>query len=153
MRNKILVSVVMGVLFFSCKKEEKQPEEVQPEPQVQEVATNECYEYVKGKDTITANFIIQNKTVSGDLTYAYFEKDKNSGTIVGTMNGDTLVANYTFNSEGVESVRQVAFIRKNKTLTEGYGESEEVNRAMVFKDLSQLNFSNSTVLTEIPCRE
>lgn len=153
MRNTILVSVVMGVLFFSCKNEYKQPEEVQPEPQVQEVATNECYEYVKGKDTITANLIIQkNKMVSGELTYAFFEKDKNSGTIVGTMNGDTLVANYTFNSEGTESLRQVAFIRKNKTLTEGYGDSEEINGAMVFKDLTKLNFSSSTVLNEIPCR-
>jgi hypothetical protein len=151
MKNMILVGVGVCAVIFSCKKSENIITEDNPKPQVQEVATAECYEYVQGNDTIQATLMIQSGTVSGDLTYKLFEKDTNNGTLLGKMNGDTLIADYTFASEGTTSVRQVAFIRKNKSLIEGYGESEEKEGKMVFKDVKKLNFSDNMVLNEIPC--
>lgn len=149
MKNKILVVVSVCAVIFSCKKNETPVIEDNPKPQ--EVVTTECYEYVQGNDTIQASLLVQSGTVTGDLTYKLFEKDKNSGTLLGKMNGDTLVADYTFLSEGTKSVRQVAFIRKNKSLIEGYGESEEKEGKMVFKEVKNLNFSDNMVLNEIPC--
>ncbi|MES2746864.1 MAG: hypothetical protein V4648_00705 [Bacteroidota bacterium] len=152
MRNRILVMMSVSLVFFSCKKAEETVVEDNPKPQVQETATQECYEYVQGNDTIQASLLVQSNTVSGDLTYKLFEKDKNSGTIAGTLKGDTLVADYTFQSEGTTSVRQVAFLRKNKSLIEGYGESEEKESKMVFKTNAKLNFSENMILNEIPCK-
>jgi hypothetical protein len=155
MKNRIILLALVSVVFFSCKKEEKQQstDEMKSEvPQVGQPATEECYEYVQGKDTIQAKFLVQNMTVSGDLNYKLFEKDKNSGKITGTISGDTLLADYTFMSEGKESVRQVAFLRKNKTLMEGYGESEEKEGKTVFKETKKLNFASSIILNEIPCK-
>ena len=143
--------VVSCSLFCSCKKAETKVDN-SPSKQVQEVATKECYEYVQGKDTIQATLLVQSQTVSGDLIYKIFEKDKNTGTITGTIVGDTLIAHYSFMSEGQKSIREVAFLRKNKSLTEGYGESEEKEGKMVFKDKKKLNFTANMVLNEIPCK-
>ncbi|WP_395066383.1 hypothetical protein [Flavobacterium sp.] len=151
MKKKILVMVVFCSLFFSCKKAETKVDNT-PSTQVQEVATKECYEYVQGKDTIQANLLVQSQTVSGDLIYKIFEKDKNSGTITGKIVGDTLIADYAFMSEGKKSIREVAFLRKNKSLIEGYGESEEKEGKMIFKDKKKLNFTANMVLNEIPCK-
>ncbi len=152
MKNKILVLALVSVLFFSCKKDEEIVVDENPKSQVQEVATKECYEYVQGNDTVQANLLVQSNDVSGELTYKLFEKDKNSGAIIGTIHGDTLNAEYTFMSEGTSSVRQVVFLRKNKSLVEGFGESEEKEGKMVFKDKRKLNFSENMVLNEISCK-
>lgn len=155
MKNKILVLALVSGIFFSCKKKEEQlsTDELKADvPQEQAAALKECYEYTQKKDTIQANILVQGNNVSGDLIYSLFEKDKNTGTITGTINGDTLVADYKFVSEGKESVRQVVFLRKNKTLLEGYGESEEKDGEMVFKSMKDLNFTSSLQLLEVPCK-
>ena len=74
------------------------------------------------------------------------------GTIQGTMRGDILVADYTFNSEGTKSVRQVAFKKVGTTYVEGYGEAVDENGVMKFKDITSLNFGSSIVLQETACK-
>lgn len=152
MKNKILALALVSVVFFSCKKAEETVVEDYTQTQVEEVTTKECYEYVQGNDTIQASLLVEANNVSGDLTYKLYEKDKNSGTISGTVQGDTLIADYTFKSEGTTSVRQVAFLRKNKSLIEGYGDSEEKEGKMVFKEINKLNFNGNIILQEIPCK-
>jgi len=56
-------------------------------------------------DTIRLNLTQQGTDVSGPLAYLLTEKDSNTGTLSGQMRGDTLIADYTFQSEGEESVR------------------------------------------------
>lgn len=154
MKNKILMLAIVSGIFFSCKKKEHEltTDELKSEMPQEVAATTECYEYVKGKDTIQANLVVQSENVNGDLMYKLFEKDKNTGKLSGRISGDTLIADYTFMSEGTESVRQVVFLRKNKTLLEGYGESEEKDGKMVFKSMKDLNFTSSLQLLEVPCK-
>lgn len=155
MKIKIILLALVSIVFYSCKKTEevKVTEEITTEPPIVQVTTaKECYEYIKAKDTIKASFTVISKNVTGDLMYKLFQKDKNYGTIAGTVSGDTLYANYTFMSEGVESVRQIVFLRKNKTLVEGYGEITEIKNKIVFKDTKKLDFTKSFVLNEIPCK-
>lgn len=110
-----------------------------------------CFTHVNKKDTITLNIEVDGKSVSGDLVYNFFEKDKNTGRINGKMRGDTLIAEYTFMSEGTNSVREVAFVRKGKDMVEGYGEHEEKNGRMVFRNKDSLNFDNNTRLLNVDC--
>ena len=155
MKNKIILLALISATIFSCKKKEEQlsTDELKATvPQEEAASTEECYEYVQGNDTIQANILVQSNIVSGDLIYKLYQKDKNTGKITGTINGDTLSADYTFMSEGKESVRQVVFLRKNKTLLEGYGESEEKDGKMVFKSMKGLNFTSSLQLLEVPCK-
>ena len=67
MKNKILALALVSVVFFSCKKTEETVVEDNSKPEVEEVATKECYEYVQGNDTIQANLLVQSNDVSGEF--------------------------------------------------------------------------------------
>ncbi|RYG11970.1 MAG: hypothetical protein EOO07_19775 [Chitinophagaceae bacterium] len=88
---------------------------------------------------------------SGKLNYKLKEKDSNTGTIKGEMRGDTLLAEYTFNSEGTQSVRQVAFIKKGDQLLEGFGDVEQKDGKMVFKNTPKLTYGQSIVFEKVDC--
>lgn len=150
MKNKILVVALVACFLSSCKKEEKKEEEIIPKSN--EVVTKECFESIKGKDTIQLSINIENQNVTGNLVYNLFEKDRNIGTIEGKMIGDTLFADYKFMSEGVESFRQVAFIKKDGKLSEFYGEVEEKEGKIVFKDKSKLVLNSGFVLSSVSCK-
>lgn len=155
--KKVIVSglVFMSVLV-SCKKEkEKEETPIAPEEiVVQELVSEECYSAIFKKDTISLSLNIkENQIASGKLSYNFFEKDKNEGTLIGELRGDTLIADYTFMSEGVSSVRQVAFLKKGNTYVEGYGDVVDDNKGKVtFKDTKQLKFDGKTVLSKVDCK-
>ena len=110
-----------------------------------------CYAYIKDKDTAKITMMSSGEITTGELSYALFEKDKNKGIFEGELHGDTLIAEYTFNSEGKESVRQIAFLKKGDQLFEGFGDLEEKNGKMMFKNTANLKFGGSMVFNKIDC--
>jgi len=106
--------------------------------------SNTCYRGILGKDTTDLQLTITGgTTVNGQLRYNRFEKDDNNGSITGEKKGDTLLAFYTFQSEGMNSVREVVFVKKGDVLVEGSGEVEDKNGRVVFKDRGKLKFEGS----------
>lgn len=115
------------------------------------MATTQCYIGVPGKDSVFLQLHIDNNTVTGDLEYKRFEKDRNKGVIKGMFRGDTLLADYTFISEGVMSVREVIFLKKEDGLIEGFGDVEEKNKRMVFKNTGEVKFDEAMLLKQSDC--
>jgi len=155
MKKKILILGIAFATFASCKIEEKQvvTEKEMEQPEVS-VSSKDCYLYVKAKDTVKLTLISANGgNVSGDLVYNLYEKDKNSGTVSGMFKGDTLYADYSFQSEGMNSVRETVFIKKGNTLVEGFGEITEKDNKQVFKDKKALKFEGDLVLNKVDCVE
>lgn len=113
--------------------------------------STECYTYTKSRDTIAMKLNIAGEEYTGELDYRFFEKDKSKGTFAGEMKGDTLIAEYTFDAEGMRSVREVVFLRKNGNLVEGFGDVDEKGDKVIFKDRSKLSFGDAVVLTKQPC--
>jgi hypothetical protein len=111
-----------------------------------------CFVGIAKKDTVVLSFAQSDSSVHGDLIYKFNEKDLNSGTIDGVMIGDTLVADYTFKSEGTSSIRQVVFLRRGNELIEGFGDVEDNNGRMIFRNLSTLTFDRSVVVKQIDCK-
>ena len=111
-----------------------------------------CYSYASGGDTVTLKIIHVGESITGGLVYNFKEKDKNKGTILGTMSGDVLVADYTFISEDIQSVRQVAFKLEGDHFVEGYGDTFITNDKVRFKNIDSLHFNTGMKLEEIPCR-
>ena len=109
-----------------------------------------CYA-TTGKDTVLLKLNISDSSVKGSLIYHLYQKDKNTGTIEGKLYGDTLITNYQFFSEGIKSIRQVAFLIKSQFITEGYGDVEEKNGRIVFKDPKSLDFKNGLILKRVDC--
>jgi len=99
-----------------------------------------CYSMIQQKDTATLNLIVQDSNLSGSLQYNRFEKDDNVGVIDGVVRDGLIIANYTFQSEGTSSVREVVFSIKGDSLFEGYGEIIVTADTARFVNSSQLKF-------------
>jgi len=93
-----------------------------------------------------------NQVITGALSYNLFEKDKNRGKVSGIKNGDTLLLIYNFESEGVTSKRELAFLKKGNKLIQGFGAEVEKDGSMIFKDKKQIKYDeDGLALIETDC--
>jgi hypothetical protein len=140
-------------LLTSCgSQSDKTEKTINTQETTKDEIPMQCYQYASQGDTVALKLVHIRDTYTGSLVYLFKEKDRNIGTFQATMRGDVLVADYTFNSEGTKSIRQVAFKKVGNTYVEGYGESVDENGVMKFKDITSLNFGSSIVLQEVPCK-
>lgn len=147
---KLFTSTCLLALLISCNngpdnQENKATDSNQPSPL-------NCYQYINSNDTVTLKVIHVGKAITGTLAYNFYQKDKNWGTIQGRMKGDLLIADYTFMSEGITSIRQVVFKKEGGSFIEGYGEIETKNDKSVFKNTESLTFNSNVKLVEINCQ-
>ena len=154
-----LIAVLSLLVFASCKKEATtiEPVQITPSPpkeaELVEPAGDQCYAWRLNGSIIEMSFNVNShQEVNGKLSYNLVGKDKNEGTLIGNMKGDTLIADYTFNSEGVSSVREVAFLQKDGTFIEGYGDVVTANDKVSFKDKSKLKFDAKNTLVKVDCK-
>lgn len=117
------------------------------------IPVSTCYMSSMGKDTFHLKVEKFENVVTGQLNYLFHEKDKQRGTFEGVLHGDTLLADYTFMSEGKNSTRQIAFIINDSTAIEGYGEVEERDGKMIIKNTSLLQFGSGLQLKKVSCRD
>lgn len=151
-----LTIIILGV-FISCKKEiTLPPPQIEPNPpkeaELVEPAGDQCYTSKLNGNIVALSFNVNShQEVNGKLSYNITGKDKNEGTIVGNMKGDTLIADYTFMSEGVSSVREVVFLQKDGAFIEGYGDVTDANDKIAFKDKKKLKFDAKNTLIKSDC--
>ena len=55
-------------------------------------------------------------------------------------------------SEGIESVREVVFIKTINGWVEGYGEVDDKDGKVIFKNRNKITFDNNVVLKETACK-
>lgn len=158
MRQPFLFATVISILAISCNNQSQQnaakdnaTDTSRPIENKVMIPASTCYESISKKDTVRLKVEVFAHVVTGMLSYHLYEKDKNDGDIEAQFKGDTLVADYSFMSEGKRSVRQVAFLIKDSTAIEGYGDMEEKDGKMVFKDLNKLDFGKGIILKKGAC--
>ncbi|MCD0468988.1 hypothetical protein [Flavobacterium sp. JAS] len=156
MKKVLAMTVIILVVLVSCKKTEPVPE-IAPDPPKEaenaEPSGDQCFAFANDSSTIELSFNVNShQEVNGKLSYKLYGKDKNEGTLIGNIKGDTLIADYTFMSEGISSVREVAFLQKDGTYIEGYGDITEANGKVTFKDKKKLKFEPKMILTKVDCK-
>ena len=112
----------------------------------------QCYEWTVNKDSAYLKITYMDNAITGDLVYDWKEKDGNKGTIEGYVDNNLVVAWYTFQSEGITSVREVVFKVDGSKLIEGVGESVALTDTMKFKDKSKLEFFDDRPFEKINCK-
>ena len=162
MRLLFLIPTIFIIALASCTSENKSAtgdstEVIAVDTTFTAATPNEsgsdCYIYTKNRDTASLKLNITGEELTGELNYKLFEKDRNTGKIAGEMKGDTIIAEYTFDSEGMRSVREVVFVKKDDgNIYEGTGDVIEKDGKMVFKDRSALKFSPTMVFTKTDCK-
>lgn len=156
MKKVITIAVIVLVVFVSCKKTTPAPEIVPNPPKEAEIVEpsgDQCFAFTNDSSTVELSFNVNShQEVNGKLTYKLYGKDKNEGTLIGNIKGDTLIGDYTFMSEGVSSVREVAFLQKDGTYMEGYGDVVDTNGKVTFKDKKKLKFIPKMILSKVDCK-
>lgn len=155
MKKHFLSIIALAIaLFTACQSNKSTQTDTDSstlDTNITSATTQHCYQYIKNRDTAKLSFMTSGKITTGELSYNFAEKDKNKGIIKGEMRGDTLVADYTFSSEGRESVRQVAFLKKGDQMLEGFGDVLEKDGKMVFKHLDSLRFGQPIIFDKTDC--
>lgn len=64
------------------------------------IPVSSCYAGSLNKYNFLIKVEVFQKVVTGSLAYQFYEKDKRKGALEGVLNGDTLVADFKFMSEG-----------------------------------------------------
>lgn len=150
MMNSSLTLLVVATLA-GCGTNESEDTKSTTSPKSASTSELQCYALMAAGDTVRLNLNQQGSEVTGTLVYQLARKDSNIGTLNGQMRGDTLLATYTFQSEGQESKRAVAFLAKDGGFVEGYGNVQQQNDAMVFTPGTILTFGTDRLLTKIDC--
>lgn len=110
-----------------------------------------CYEMTLKKDSAFLDLTVDDTLVKGALTFNLFEKDRNTGTVQGVLRNDKIFADYTFQSEGVTSVRQIILQIKDGTLLQAYGDLKEKNGKLIFIDPENLQYQTANPFIKVPC--
>lgn len=111
-----------------------------------------CYASNVKNDFALLKLTISGTNVTGELSYHLYEKDNNSGIIKGAVQNNLIVANYTFQAEGMTSVRQVVFKINADTLVEGFGDIVMKGDTAEFKNISDLQFQNDRPFLKTECK-
>lgn len=132
------VPILLSFFVVSCNNETEKTitkaDTITVPPASADDPAHFCYEFVTNQDTVQLELIVgPDDIISGDLLYQLAGKDRNKGTLKGVIYEDTILADYTFMSEGKQSVREITFLKKDSSLTEGYAAMEEADGKMQFK--------------------
>jgi hypothetical protein len=150
--SKFITFIFAITLLIGCINTENKQQNSDNERKQTIEEGESCYVFNNGQDSIKMSIEINNNKAKGDLNFNYYEKDSNTGTFSGTVNGDTLWANYTFTSEGIESSREVVFLKQQDSWIQGYGDVMEKNGGFVFINHNDIRFDNNFVLEKTDCK-
>ena len=150
MKKRItLILLAIPVVLVNC--ETKKAATAQPPATISSVTS--CYALTMNGDTVWLTVRQTGREVTGKLRYRLAGKDRKEGTLRGTMHGDTLRADYMFHAEGIESVREVAFLARNGGYLEGFGPVDEKNGKLRFTPNTQQTFGGDHLLKKADCNE
>jgi len=109
---KNLTTILLAICLCSCNNESNKQEESKTENTV----TTTCYLAASNQDTVTLQLKDSNSVLTGTLDYLPYEKD---GTIGNLYNmkwfGDTLFGMYKSYQEGIETIGEIALLKKANT--------------------------------------
>ena len=149
--KKIFFLPIALLLVISCKNDSTtKPTTTLPTVIIEpDKVQKNCYSCDLDGSKIDLTIEQKGTKANGTLSYALAEKDGNIGTFEGTIENAVLIAEYTFQSEGMESTRQVAFQFNGSQWIEGYGDMNEDGTQ--FTDVSKIQFKSTFPLSSVNC--
>lgn len=148
----ILIIIIGAIAFAFSKMGPKENIEISTSPIAETASIEGCYVARLSKDVYILNIQSENEgQIAGTLAYNNFEKDSSRGIINGTFSNNLLIAEYAFSSEGMDSIRQVAFKKTGDNFVQGFGPVTVEGSRESFVDLTQVTFTNSPIFEKSDC--
>ena len=110
-----------------------------------------CYSQIIERDTSLLQIEQKGNTVNGTLSYSIYQKDRNDGTLQADVTGDIIKGWYLFKSEGIVSVREVAWKINADELWPATGEVIQRNDTTLFAQPDKLKFDSSRPFKKVAC--
>ncbi|OLY93919.1 hypothetical protein SAMN05444008_11125 [Cnuella takakiae] len=110
-----------------------------------------CYEMTHKRDSATLQLEVQDSVVTGRLVYRRYQRDGNTGTIKGVLRDSLILADYTFQSEGLTSVRELVLKIKDTTLVEAFGDLKNEGNKIVFSNTANLQYMEENPFVKVAC--
>lgn len=156
MKIKRIISVLIVLITFTNCKNNSETNKTKHFTQTitntvpQDLLELGCYAYQENNNSITFEITDIKTIITGKLIYQLAEKDINDGTFEGVLIDDILLGDYTFQSEGTTSRREVIFKISNNQLIEGYGDMDE--EGICFINTDHVTYSSTMPLTKTNCK-
>lgn len=154
--KKIIFLLALTFAFVTCKNKSEETIKTTEPIEIIESHSSEglleigCYAYNGNNSSILFKVTDNNNSfIKGHLNYHLAEKDANMGTFEGVLLEDVLLGDYTFQSEGVTSKREVIFKMVNHQLIEGYGPMDE--DGICFANTDHVTFTSTMPLSKTKC--
>lgn len=143
----IIIVVIFVLIFLNHKKQAPQEAIIPP---ASEPITG-CYVAHLGKDVYTIRIDSQDReTFNGEMSYDNYQKDSSHGSYSGTYKDGILLGEYSFDSEGMHSIRQLIFKKVDGNFVEGFGAYDESGENFV--DINNIDYDpNTTFVATTDC--
>lgn len=110
-----------------------------------------CYEMTHKGDTATLQLEVEDSLVTGRLAYRWYQKDANTGTIKGVLRDSLILADYTFESEGLTSVRELILKIEDTVLVEAFGDLQTKGNKVVFANPAAVQYMTDNPFVKVAC--
>ncbi|MDD5547319.1 MAG: hypothetical protein PHN74_00205 [Candidatus Pacebacteria bacterium] len=132
----IILAIGGGVYYWQNQKNNSATEPLAGE---NKNIYTKCFKQIFSDNSIiSAKFTFAENSVEGPLSYLWAQKDNSIGIFKGMLKEGLIVGDYTFMSEGQESLGKSAFRYDGKSLIQGFGPNLD-------------EFSGAVTLNEVPC--
>lgn len=103
-------------------------------------------------DSAYLNINVKDTTINGVLEYNWNLRNDDTGTVVGVYRDSLLYVNYSFESEGITSVKEVIFKYRQGQLFQAFGELDQRNDTVIFRDRGLLQFDLQHPFIKSQCK-
>ncbi|WP_276504416.1 hypothetical protein [Terrimonas pollutisoli] len=156
--NKGIKALLAFVLLAgSCNNEGKTSTQVEkdsitpPNMIAEDTLSSGCYSQIVQRDTSSLQLQKKGSSLTGALSYSIYQKDRNDGTVMVEQSEDIIKGWYLFKSEGIISVRQVAWKINGEELWPATGEVTQKNDTTLFAKPDQLRFDSTRPFKKVSC--
>ncbi|WP_346237720.1 hypothetical protein ABDK00_001405 [Niabella insulamsoli] len=142
---------ILMLTVIACNTAPK--EDTENEPKVENVSIDagavesnlpQCYVFIAQKDTYALKLAFTDEAVKGTAVYKNHEKDSSHGDVEGAISGDIIHLWYSFNSEGMKSVRELFFKRTGEGLVTGVAEEQTKADSAFVADKDAVRYEGPT---------
>lgn len=147
------------LLAGSCNNKGKSSAEINSDTVVNKTATTTitdslpsgCYSQIVQRDTSLLQLVNRDSNINGSLSYKIYQKDRNDGTLQADIDGNVISGWYIFKSEGIVSVRQIAWKINRDELWPAIGEVIQRNDTARFAQPDKLRYDSLRPFKKVPC--
>ena len=150
--------ILLSLLVAGCAQKEKQKSTGTVAANTSEIVTNTnysmagCRQMIIDKDTAYIALQESGDSLYGTLEYKRFEKDSNKGKIHLLKKTGRAEGWYNFQSEGMNSVRQIILKLRGDSLSEAYGDIVMRSDTVMFKYPHALQFEEKHCYIKVNCK-